>query len=224
MFGKNQILKPKKSDGNLLDIQEIFFTFQGEGIFTGHPAVFIRLGGCNLACNFCDTEFDDFKELKLEEILKTVEYLAFKNNKRIANLIVITGGEPLRQPISKLCFELIQKGFTVQIETNGTLFQELPTGVEIICSPKNVSGKYFLIRQDLLPKISAFKFLISAFDEKYQAVPEVGQSQFKNPVYVQAIDEYDEEKNKKNRELTLKLASENGYRLSLQTHKIWQIA
>lgn len=224
MFGNNKILKPKKGEGDLLDVKEIFFTFQGEGIFTGYPAVFIRLGGCNLACSFCDTEFDDFLELKLEDILQKTQNLAFQDNLKIANLVVITGGEPLRQPISKLCLSLIEKGFKVQIETNGTLFQELPNEVDVICSPKNVNGKYFPIREDLLPKISAFKFLISAFDEKYSDVPQIGQDKYKTPVYVQAIDEYDENKNKKNRELALKIAAKNGYRLSLQTHKIWQIS
>ena len=225
MFGQNKILKPKKGDGNKLEVQEIFATFQGEGIYTGWPAVFIRLGGCNLACKFCDTEFDSFKELDLVDILLKIEGLSFNknSNRRNIDLVVISGGEPLRQPISRLCRELIKRGFLVQIESNGTLFQKLPKKVKIICSPKNVSGKYHLIRPDLLPQISAFKFLISAFDKKYSDVPEIGQAQFNTPIYVQPMDEYDERKNAANRKLTLKIAQKNGYRLSLQTHKIWGI-
>ena len=57
MFGKNPIRKPENHDGNFLKIQEIFYTIQGEGIYSGYPAVFVRLGGCNLACKFCDTDF-----------------------------------------------------------------------------------------------------------------------------------------------------------------------
>jgi len=223
MFGKNRILKPKKGDGSKLDIQEIFSTFQGECLFTGYNSIFIRLGGCNLACSFCDTEFDNFKEMELSEIFAEIDNLTKINGEKQPELAVITGGEPFRQAIRKLCEELLKKGFLVQIETNGTLFQDLPNEVKIICSPKNVDGKYHPIRPDLLEKISAFKFLISAKDSKYSTVPEVGQSQFNIPVYLQPIDEYNQELNQKNHEKTLELAKQSGARVSLQTHKIWGI-
>ncbi len=223
MFGNNPILPPKKTDGQNLDVQEIFATFQGEGIFTGFPSIFIRLGGCNLACAFCDTEFDSYKNLSLKKVLEKTKKLAEKKGKRTHNLVVITGGEPLRQNIIPLCRELLKENFQVQIETNGTLFQNLPNQVNIICSPKNPTGKYYPIRPDLLPKISAFKFLISAHNKNYNFVPKVGQSQYQTPVYLQPIDEYDEKKNEDNRQLTLKLAQKNGCRLSLQTHKFWGI-
>ena len=185
MFGNNPIRKPITGDGDVLDIVSIFPTIQGEGPRAGEPAIFIRLGGCNLACEFCDTEFEDFIKHELEDILNEVREL--KNGQK---LIVITGGEPFRQPIEKLCKELTTLGFTVQIETNGTLYRELSKGVEIICSPKQNSP----IRGDLLERITAFKFLISEFREEYQTVPEVGQSQTDLPIYIQPIDEYDTEK------------------------------
>ena len=75
----------------------------------------------------------------------------------------------------------------------------------------------------ILPKISAFKFLISAQNKNYNFVPDVGQNQYQTPVYLQPIDEYDPKKNEKNRQLALKLAQKNGCRLSLQTHKFWGI-
>ena len=223
-FGNNAILAPKKSDGSSLDIQNIFKTFQGEALFTGLPAVFIRLGGCNLACKFCDTEFDSYQTVSLEEVVLKTKALSENKGFRTHNLVIITGGEPLRQNIAILCKTLLKNNFKVQIETNGTLFQKLPKKVDIICSPKNNSGAgYCPIRADLLPKISAFKFLISAHHKNYNFVPEVGQSQHNIPVYLQPIDEYDEAKNQANRRLTLELATEFGYRLSLQTHKFWGI-
>lgn len=222
-FGNNPILAPKITDGKSLDVQEIFATFQGEGIFTGFPAVFIRLGGCNLACKFCDTEFDSYQNLSLEKIILEIKKLSENNHKRTHNLIVITGGEPLRQNIIPLCEELLKDGFVVQIETNGTLFQNLPSAVNIVCSPKNNTNGYHAIRSDLLPKISAFKFLISANNQNYNFVPDVGQDQYQTPCYLQPIDEYDEVKNRENRELVLRLAGEKGYRVSLQTHKFWGI-
>ena len=83
MFGNNPILPPKKTDGQNLDVQEIFATFQGEGIFTGFPSIFIRLGGCNLACAFCDTEFDSYKNLSLKKVLEKTKKLADKKEKEL---------------------------------------------------------------------------------------------------------------------------------------------
>jgi organic radical activating enzyme len=159
----------------------------------------------------------------LENILHQVNNLSDNLGKRTHNLVVITGGEPFLQNIKPLCEQLLMDGFKIQIETNGTLFCDLPTEVNIICSPKNASGKYYPLRKDLLPRISAFKFLISNGNKDYNFVPNVGQSDFDTPVYLQPIDEYDEGKNEQNRKLTLKLAAQGGLRVSLQTHKFWGI-
>lgn len=214
-------MKPEIHSGDTLDIQEIFPTLQGEGPYTGQPSVFIRLGGCNLACDFCDTEFETYKNFSLTEILDEVEKLA-KNSvgKIVRKLIVITGGEPLRQPIEKLCAELVKKDFLVQIETNGTLFRELPKEVKIICSPKISNNKYHQIRSDLLARINAFKFIISQNQKNYSQIAEVEQEKFQTPIYIQPMDEYDEIKNQANLEFAKKLCDENGYFLSLQIHKI----
>ncbi len=210
-------MKPEIHCGENLDVQEIFPTLQGEGPYAGQPSIFIRLGGCNLACNFCDTEFDSYKKISLKKILAEVKKLT-KNSVR--KLIVITGGEPFRQPIERLCAELVKLNFLVQIETNGTLFRDLPAEVKIICSPKISNNKYHQIRPDLLPRINAFKFIISKSQKNYSDVAEVGQSKFQIPVYVQPMDEYDEAKNQANLQHAVKLCEERGYFLSLQIHKI----
>ena len=222
MFGNNKILKIEQHAGDFLDVQEIFPTLQGEGPFVGQGAIFIRLGGCNLKCNFCDTEFDSFKNFLLTEILQKVIELAKNSQQKIVRkLVVITGGEPMRQPIEKLCKELISLNFLVQIETNGTIFRELPPEVKIICSPKISNHKYHLLRFDILQKIDALKFIISASNEDYFGVGEVGQASRQDiAIYVQPMDEYDEKKNQENLQKCLDLCEENGYFLSLQTHKI----
>ena len=156
MLGKNKILKSENHDGNYLDVQDIFFTLQGEGPNVGMPAIFIRLGGCNLACEFCDTEFESYNRLTLIEILDKIKDILQKKPK--TPLVVITGGEPMRQPIAKLCQKLQDLNLLVQIETNGTIFRDLPKDVQIICSPKINNKKYYPIRPDLLPRITAFKF------------------------------------------------------------------
>ncbi|NDB87187.1 MAG: hypothetical protein EB127_31570, partial [Alphaproteobacteria bacterium] len=110
-----------------------------------------------------DTEFEDYLEKSLDEIIGQVEHLS-KNSNKIQSifLVVITGGEPFRQPIYGLCHKLLQLNYKVQIETNGTLYQDLPDGIDIICSPKVTNSKYHNIREELLPKITAFKYIISA--------------------------------------------------------------
>lgn len=221
MFGKNPKRPPEQSDGSLLKVQSIFLTLQGEGPFAGHPSVFLRLGGCNLACHFCDTEFESFKDMKLADIRQELHKLALNTQgHRSKNLIVITGGEPLRQNIIPLCQILIDDGFTVQIETNGTLYQDLPDAVHVICSPKNTGAGYGPLRPDMLARAQALKFIVSQHDALYHDVPNVGQAGSTLPVYVQPMDVQDTIKNQENMAYAAKLAQEQGYILSLQTHKI----
>lgn len=219
MQGTNPIRKPVLGNGQTLEVQEIFATVQGEGPRAGEPAVFIRFGGCNLACTFCDTEFEGFKKWAVTDILIAVRSLADDGRK----LAVLTGGEPFRQPVELLCMRLLEEGFAVQIETNGTLFRPVDERVEIVCSPKNVGKGYLPLRQDLLMRLTALKFLISNFNPMYSTVGEVGQGDYRIPVFVQPMDEYDPIKNAANQSRALSLAQTHGYRVSMQLHKIFGI-
>jgi organic radical activating enzyme len=177
-----------------------------------------------LACDFCDTEFETYQNFSLQKILDEVQKIS-KNSegKVVRNLVVITGGEPMRQPIERLCEELVRLNFLVQIETNGTIFRELSAQVKIICSPKTANEKYHQIRPDLLLRINAFKFIVSKSKKSYQEVAEIGQTKFKIPVYIQPMDEYDEIKNQENLQHVLDLSQKHGYLVSLQIHKILKI-
>lgn len=220
MYGNNPKRAPEFGDGLVLKVQNTFKTLQGEGPNAGVPAIFVRLGGCNLACSFCDTEFEDFKEMHLDDIFDKIENFSLnKNHEKSVNLVVITGGEPMRQQIKPLCEKLLENNYLVQIETNGTIYRQLPARVEIICSPKVVSGKYLSIREEMLPLITAFKFLISANIKEYSSVPELGQAEYNIPVFVQGMDENTDEINDRNLKLAVDTAIENNYRLSYQIHK-----
>lgn len=224
MFGKNLKLKPEHNDGSILKVTNIFGTFQGEGPYAGYPSIFIRLSGCNLACSFCDTEFDKYTELSVDEIID-IGNKKFKEfcNEQVINkpLIVITGGEPMRQNISLLCRKLLDAGHIVQVESNGTLVAPgLPEGVKIVCSPKIANGKYHRIREDILNKAIAIKFIVSESSKEYSDIADVGQEDFNLPVYIQPMDEYDADKNAKNLALAMRLTIKHGGILSLQIHKM----
>lgn len=112
--------RPTKGDGRQLDVHSIFYTIQGEGPYSGHRAVFLRLAGCNLQCPGCDTEYTQGRETRNAlPVSDEVTRLA-KNNGADRCLVVITGGEPLRQPIGYIVRGLLAKGHPVQIESNGT--------------------------------------------------------------------------------------------------------
>lgn len=110
-------------------VNEIFYSLQGEGYYTGTPAVFLRLSGCNRACSFCDTDHASGTAMTAEEITREVAKYPGRH-------LVITGGEPTLQLDSDLLRALKAEKFYVQIETNGSL--PVPPEVDwVTCSPKD---------------------------------------------------------------------------------------
>jgi len=103
-------------------ISEVFKSIQGEGLFQGIEQVFVRFFGCNLNCRFCDTKLDSYREVTVSALLDEVN--SFGN----CHSVALTGGEPLLQIdfLKQLCQALKEKGKTVYLETNGTLYQNLP--------------------------------------------------------------------------------------------------
>lgn len=147
MFGRNAVLKPLFDrpaaemidpdfvSGRKLIVNSIFPTLQGEGPFAGQPAIFIRLAGCNLRCHFCDTEFEKGTSMTIDEIVAKVRDLIDTGTIN-TDLVVLTGGEPLRQQIIPLLAWLDDLGITTQIETAGTVW---PPATPI--DRRNVEGK-----------------------------------------------------------------------------------
>lgn len=100
-------------------VNEIFKSIEGEGIRTGYPVTFIRLYKCNLNCSYCDTRYScegkDYTRMDIPTIMNKVEELAVKR-------ITLTGGEPLIHPnVEELINTLLQQGYQVNIETNGSI-------------------------------------------------------------------------------------------------------
>lgn len=99
-------------------ITEIFYSIQGESSFAGLPCVFVRLTWCNLRCTWCDSEytFSGGTEMSIDEVIEHVESYGCR-------LVEITGGEPLvqKKPVCELVTRLCDLGYTVLIETGGSL-------------------------------------------------------------------------------------------------------
>lgn len=118
--------------GELLPLVEDFYTIQGEGFHTGKPAYFIRLGGCDVGCRWCDAKYTwNPKVFPPIEVQTVVERAASCS----AQAIVITGGEPLLYPLGTLTRELHARGLEIFLETSGT--QPLSGEFDWVClSPK----------------------------------------------------------------------------------------
>lgn len=115
-----------------LQLAEIFYSVQGEGTWTGTPSVFVRLAGCNLACDFCDTDYALKFFAGVDQVVARVRELGGD-----CPMVILTGGEPLAQAeTSALIAALQADGRRVHIESNGTIFTELPADVWLTVSPK----------------------------------------------------------------------------------------
>ena len=124
----------KQTDEPIYKITEWFTSIQGEGIETGRPVLFVRFAGCNLNCDFCDTDYKANWKMDLKDLLHLIHsgnYFEILNIKHV----ILTGGEPLMQNIKPLVIRLKSAGYTIGLETNGMF--ELPyTFDSVSVSPK----------------------------------------------------------------------------------------
>lgn len=136
-----------------LNVNEIFYSLQGEGGRTGQASIFIRLAKCNLACSFCDTDFERGVKMSPEQIFREIEVYNCK-------WIIWTGGEPTLQLSDELVALFKEKGYLQAIETNGT--RRVPAGIDYItCSPKQNFEKI----KELIPEVDELRFPIQKGDE-----------------------------------------------------------
>ncbi|MDR0546188.1 MAG: 7-carboxy-7-deazaguanine synthase QueE [Dysgonamonadaceae bacterium] len=111
-----------------LDVNEIFYSLQGEGGRQGEASIFIRLSHCNLKCDFCDTGFSSGQTMNIQQILSVIHSLPCR-------WIIWTGGEPTLQLTNEIIAFFKSKGYLQAIESNGTRI--LPDGLDYtVVSPK----------------------------------------------------------------------------------------
>ena len=204
----------------MYSVKEIFYTLQGEGANAGRPAVFCRFAGCNLwtgreadrakaVCQFCDTDFvgtdgDGGGRFQAADALARACRATCPSNGEM--LVVLTGGEPMLQVDQELVDALHANGFTIAIETNGTL-PVLDTIDWICVSPKAGSelkqkrgqGLKLVYPQD---SVDPTQYLDLAFEHRF----------------LQPMDGPEREAN--TRAAVAYCKANPAWRLSLQTHKL----
>lgn len=228
--------RPEKSiaettAGRTLDVHSIFATIQGEGPFAGTPAVFVRLGGCNLQCPWCDTEYTQGRVLcATSDVVQHVMRI-----RGAARLVVVTGGEPMRQNIAPLCSLLVNEGMRVQIETNGVL--PVSDGLARLtilggCVTLVVSPKTSRIHETIGRYATAFKYVVQAGFQASDGLPTVALGHKATPhvarppigyagtIYVNPMDSKDDAENLANMRAAISACMTHGYTLGLQIHKI----
>jgi organic radical activating enzyme len=206
--------------------------------------VFVRLGGCNLRCEWCDTVFEgsDWRP-SIDELADHVDELSGAWGSE-GTLVVLTGGEPLRQEVGPFVTALVDRCYTVQIETSGSVWPKLgvPEAAQIVVSPKTPK-----VRREVRERATAWKYVVEAgavLDDGLPAyksgrgIPEdetehMASTMFGCPprpvarppedaeVYVQPCDPASgsADEAKANTDEAVRSAMVHGYRLSLQIHK-----
>ena len=187
----------------MLQLAEIFYSIQGEGAFSGTPAVFVRLAGCNLSCDFCDTDYSLKFFAGIEDVVKRVREIGGN-----CPMVILTGGEPLAQRETLVLIDALREdGRRVHIESNGTIYTDLPEDVWLCVSPKE------RVDPRMAKRANEVKLIV---DER---VPEEWLDLFSDKPLLLLQPEGNKPKN-----VALALdyakAHPERFRLSLQTHKL----
>lgn len=209
MFGKNEIVGARHFNGEeRLLVTSMFMTLQGEGPYSGMPAVFVRLAKCNLACSFCDTYFDSgewktIADLQLDIDMTVSSFYGDQVYNSEDIVLVITGGEPTLQPALET-FLNRERGVwkAIQIESNGIPKATIPEHVTVVVSPKcaeknGAPTRYLRPRPDMLARADCLKFVMEADPTSpYSVVPdwaltwrrETGKEIYVSPMNVYNIE------------------------------------
>lgn len=186
-------------------VAEQFFSVQGEGVFAGTPAWFIRLQGCQVGCTWCDTKetwSDAEPNVALADIVRGVPHSA--------RHVVITGGEPFEQDIRRLLRALHLEGRSVQVETSGCYDVYGPAWI-------TVSPKFFKpLSEQALRAANEIKQVVASEADiarlRDEVVPHISPW---IPVALQPVSN-----GARALKLCLDACRQYGYRLSVQTHKL----
>ena len=200
----------------ILKVSEIFASIQGEGLRQGEPTIFVRLTGCNLRCDFCDTKYawEGGDDISVQQVIARVKQ---QHKEFPADWVCITGGEPLLQDIRELAQKLKEEDLRIQIETNGTRLQKLPVDWYTV-SPK--PDKYF-VHPELIGITREVKLVVTE-ELDFDVVRKIRQ-EFPPATPILLQPESNKESMMEAGMLLLKHSSTKGLgniRISVQLHKV----
>lgn len=191
-----------------MKINEIFYSLQGEGYWTGTPAVFVRFSGCNLKCAFCDTKHQEGQEYTTEEIISEIQKYPSRH-------IIFTGGEPTLQLSHNLVDRLHEIGKFLHIETNGSirLSDDIESRLDwITVSPKDAPIK--------IQRIDELKALYHGKGQEMGTLDSITTT-YADCRYLQPCDVGNPQENARILSETIEYIKQHPqWRISLQTHKI----
>ena len=197
--------------GEMLPLMEEFYTIQGEGYHTGTAAYFIRIGGCDVGCHWCDVKESWNAELHPP----TPTDLIVSNAKKYANTVVITGGEPLMWDMTQITQKLKQQNLQVHIETSGAYI--LSGEWDWIClSPK----KNKLPTQTVYDNANELKVIIH---NKHDFIFAEEQAQLVNSNAILFLQPEWSKKEEMTPQIVDYVMNNPKWRVSLQTHKYLNI-
>ena len=216
----------------MYQVNEVFQTIQGEGRYTGTPAIFVRLQGCPVGCSWCDTKhtwtLDPELAITPDQLLAKrgdspswtgltpAALLAlFQQQGYQARHVVITGGEPCMFDLTSLCQTLHAAGYSTQIETSGTFEIKAPLDTWVTVSPKlNMPGGYPVL-PSALKRADEIKHPVAMQKHVDELVALLDLHQLNDKlVYLQPISQQ-----KRATELAIASCIKHNWRLSVQVHK-----
>ncbi len=189
-----------------LNVNEIFYSLQGEGGRQGEASIFIRLTGCNLHCDFCDTDFETGKAMTLEALHTIILQYPCR-------WIVWTGGEPTLQLTDEVLYFFKKKGYKQAVESNGT--QKLSAVFDYtVLSPK---GCHWASAKQLNPQVDEVRLPVREQDElpEVEALPQA-KNYFLSPIF--ALNEVETQHNINY--CVVQILKRPQWRLSVQIHKL----
>lgn len=222
-------------------VNEVFLSVQGEGHYAGRRAIFVRLQGYPVGCQWCDTKhtwhveqdhlvserfmvakgdapMPTWAALTTDELADAVRALVPSPGPfRLMRLplVVLTGGEPALHDLQPLVAQLSGRDYPVQVETSGTLpLGRLPRGVWVTCSPKYGMPGGLPVLPEVLDRADELKLVLTCERDEARALDLLDRYGAQKPIYLQPVSQ--------NPRLTARavaLVEQFGFRLSLQTHK-----
>lgn len=222
----------------IYSVNEMFQTIQGEGVFTGVPAIFIRLQGCPVGCSWCDTkhtwvihpeqeipfrdtlvksaESEQWGQASSDDLLEAIQQQSWA-----ARHIVLTGGEPALYDLLPLTSALEKAGFRCQIETSGTHEVRCSPATWVTVSPKiNMQGGYAIL-PSVLKQAAEIKHPVARQRDIDALDHLLAQMEWENPpvIALQPVS-----CKPAATQLCIETCLQRNWRLSIQTHKYLNIA